>query len=472
MREPSPGDVLAAKYRLVSILGRGGMGSVWRADHLVLNTPVALKLVRSDVLDQPDASARFLREAQAAAALRSAHVVQILDFGVDQSIPFIVMELLEGESLRQRLKRVGRLSFEETVRVVTHVTRALTRAHERGIVHRDLKPDNVFIVPEVGEEQVKVLDFGVAKLVSESGVAALTNTGTAIGSPHYMSPEQARGTRSVDFRTDLWALGVIVFECVTGRRPFESEVFGDLLLRICTDPVPMPSSFASVPPGFDEWCQRALARAPEDRFGSAEELAQSLRALASGVPSHSLAPLSALPAPPSPTVPIGPAHTTPSMAPVFSSPPPRSGQGLAMLVALGGFAIAVVIALGVVLVVVQMNQTPEATSARALPSSSTPVVSGVPLLDDPVAAGSGKPSSTRAGTKPETPKATAATGTTPPATTPTGEKTSNACAVACAKLQGCGLTKPCNPAVCAGQYKTLADCINSKKSCADILSCQ
>jgi serine/threonine-protein kinase len=205
MREPSPGDVLAEKYRLVSLLGRGGMGSVWHADHLVLKTPVAVKLIRREANENPDAGARFLREAQAAASLRSPHVVQILDFGLDQATPFIVMELLHGESLRQRLARTGPIPFEDVVRIVVHVTRALARAHEQGIVHRDLKPDNVFLVPEVGEEIAKVLDFGVAKRTDESGVSPLTNTGTAIGSPHYMSPEQARGTRAVDYRTDLWA---------------------------------------------------------------------------------------------------------------------------------------------------------------------------------------------------------------------------------------------------------------------------
>jgi serine/threonine-protein kinase len=444
------------------------MGSVWRADHLVLNTPVALKLLRREILDQPDAHARFLREAQAAAALRSAHVVSILDFGVDHTTPFIVMELLEGESLRQRLRRTGTLPFEDTLRIVTHVTRALGRAHERGIVHRDLKPDNVFLVPEVGEEQTKVLDFGVAKLMSESGVSALTDTGTAIGSPHYMSPEQARGTKTVDFRTDLWALGAIAFECLTGKRPFESEVFGDLLLRICTDPVPSASSIASVPPGFDEWCFRALSREPGARFGSAEEMAAALRSLAPGVASRSIAPVPSAPAQLPPTVSLGRAPS----AQTFSTPPSKKGNGgIWLIVALLAFLAVVVVAAGGVFAIYEMTSSPEAPTVSALPSSSTPVVSGVPLLEDPVAraSGSAKPSGAPPSTKPAGPATKP--GTTPTATTTTA-KTANACTAACARAHACGVTEPCNPAVCEGRVKSYANCINAATSCVDAFKCK
>jgi eukaryotic-like serine/threonine-protein kinase len=468
MREPSPGDVLAEKYRLVSLLGRGGMGSVWRADHLVLRTPVALKLLRREILDQPDAHARFLREAQAAAALRSAHVVQILDFGVDHDNPFIVMELLEGESLRQRLRRNGRLAFEDTLRIVTHVTRALARAHERGIVHRDLKPDNVFLVPEVGEEQTKVLDFGVAKLVSESGVPALTDTGTAIGSPHYMSPEQARGTKTVDFRTDLWALGVIAFECIAGKRPFESEVFGDLLLRICTDPVPPASSIASVPPGFDEWCFRALAREPGARFGSAEEMAAALRSLGQSVAPHSIAPVPSSAAQLPPTVSLGPVQSTQT----FSAPPkPKGTSGIWLVVALLSFLAVGVVVAGGVFAAYELTSSPEPPTTSALPSSSIPVVSGAPLLEDPVVPNSGaKP------TKLGAPVTTPGTATTKPTTAATTAsptpKTANVCTTACARAHACGVTEPCNPAVCEGRVKNYANCINAAKSCVDAANCK
>ena len=194
---------------------------------------MAVKLVAGRAAESPEALARFLQEAQSAAALRSPHVVQIMDYGVHQGTPFIAMELLEGESLADRLRRAGRLSPAETLRVVTHVARAIARAHEAGVVHRDLKPDNIFLVFNADEEIAKVLDFGIAKVQEPSGdsVTPATQTGAVMGTPHYMSPEQARGNRAVDHRSDLWSLGVICYECMTGRRPFESTVLGDLLIE-------------------------------------------------------------------------------------------------------------------------------------------------------------------------------------------------------------------------------------------------
>jgi serine/threonine protein kinase len=214
------GSLIAGKYRLVSLLGEGGMGSVWRAEHLGLNAPVAVKLLNQVVAASSDGLGRFHREAQAAAALRSPHVVQIFDHGVDpvSQQPFIVMELMEGESLASRLAREGRLPPEQTARVITHISRALARAHEAGIVHRDLKPDNVFLVQNEDEEIAKVLDFGIAKTqANQLGPGSATRTGAVMGTPYYMSPEQISGSKSVDFRTDLWALTIIAFECLSGR---------------------------------------------------------------------------------------------------------------------------------------------------------------------------------------------------------------------------------------------------------------
>ncbi len=289
------GDVLGGRYRLVAPLGKGGMGAVWRAEHLVLSSPVAVKLIHAPAAHSAEAQARFLREAQAAAQLRSPHVVQILDHGVQDGVPFIVMELLEGESLSARLARQRVLSVSETALVVSHVARAIQKAHEAGIVHRDLKPDNVFIVHNADAEIAKVLDFGIAKVSDGFGEAsAATHTGAVLGSPHYMSPEQARGTRAVDHRSDLWALGVIAFVCLTGRRPFESDTLGDLLIQICAEPIAVPSRIAPVPPGFDAWFARATERDPDRRFQSASELAESFRQLVAGnltgVTAHSLPP--------------------------------------------------------------------------------------------------------------------------------------------------------------------------------------
>ncbi|MEZ4222061.1 MAG: protein kinase [Polyangiaceae bacterium] len=278
---PEPDRVLLGRYRLQERVDEGGMGQIWRAEHLVLGAPVAVKIVDRDLSRDEEALARFNREAQAAAQLRSPHVVQILDYGIDGGLPFIVMELLEGETLARRLKREKRLSPETTSRVVSHMARAISRAHEAGIVHRDLKPENVFLVHNEDEEIAKVLDFGVAKVESSTlgPKGERTRTGSLLGTPFYMSPEQAQGNKTVDFRTDLWALGVIAFECITGKRPFESEGLGDLVLSICVRPIPVPSEFGPVPSGFDEWFAKATEREPADRFQSARELAESLRDL-------------------------------------------------------------------------------------------------------------------------------------------------------------------------------------------------
>ena len=274
-----PNRILAGRYRLEVRLGQGGMGSIWRAEHLVLQAPVAVKLIDRDAVPDEDTLSRFMREAKAAASLRSPHVVQIIDYGVEGPLPFMVMELLEGETLAQRLKRIRRLSRQDTARVLTHVGRAVGRAHEAGIVHRDLKPENVFLVKNEDDEIAKVLDFGVAKIAPAAlgPEATRTRTGSILGTPYYMSPEQAQGNKAVDTRSDLWSLGVIAFECLTGQRPFYSDGLGDLVLTICVRDMPVPSDVAPVPLGFDAWFAKACARDTEQRFQTARELTEALR---------------------------------------------------------------------------------------------------------------------------------------------------------------------------------------------------
>jgi serine/threonine-protein kinase len=276
------GDVIADKYELEAVVGEGGMGSVWRARHRQLESAVALKLMSPAIAAQPEALNRFLREARAAARLSSLHVVKVFDFGVDAATPFIAMELLVGESLRSRLDRAGPLSPEATLWVMRQTGRALTKAHGEGIVHRDLKPENLFITQQE-DELLKVLDFGVAKLSGAGGAPSTsTRTGALLGTPFYMSPEQARGIKAVDHRSDIWSLGVIAFECLTGRLPFESQAFGDLVIQICTLPAPVPSSVARVPAGFDAWFARATAREPDQRHQSVDELVDTLQAAFAG----------------------------------------------------------------------------------------------------------------------------------------------------------------------------------------------
>jgi non-specific serine/threonine protein kinase len=273
------GRVVAGRYRLIAHLGRGGMADVWRAEHLALRSDVAVKVIDPLYLTQLDAETRFLREAQAAAALRSPNIVQVFDYGVEDGLPYMVMELLEGESLGARLARTGRLPFPEAARLLSQVARAIGKAHQAGIVHRDLKPDNIFLVQSDDGEIAKVLDFGIAKLTALSAIEATsrTVTGLMLGTPAYMSPEQANESEKVDHRSDLWSLGVIAFECVTGRRPFRGRGLGELLVQICSAPIPVPSSIATVPPEFDAWFARAVARDVDRRFQSAREMADALR---------------------------------------------------------------------------------------------------------------------------------------------------------------------------------------------------
>jgi tRNA A-37 threonylcarbamoyl transferase component Bud32 len=276
-----PKELVAGKYRLVQLLGQGGMGTVWEGVHEVLGTKVAVKFIDAEFASSDDARQRFLNEAKAAARLRSKHVVQVYDQGVSaDGRPYIVMEWLGGEPLDVRLDRVLRLSADETSRIATQICRALAKAHAAGVVHRDLKPENVFLVhdDEDHADVAKVVDFGIAKFVDAAVPgSSSTQTGAVLGTPQFMSPEQARGLRSVDHRTDLWSVGVIAYRCLTGVLPFKGEAMGDLLVNICTaDPPAASSVFAGVPAGFDAWVQRALARDPAARFQSAAELANAL----------------------------------------------------------------------------------------------------------------------------------------------------------------------------------------------------
>ncbi len=257
----APGGLLAGKYRLERKLGKGSMGLVWAATHLALETPVAIKFLTWDVPSEgetveqaskvaekearEDKRARFEREAKAAAQIRSANVVQVFDYGVDRGVPFIVMELLEGEDLNQRLQREGKLTPAATARLVQALSRALQRAHDVGLVHRDLKPGNIFLAKEGDHEVPKVVDFGVVKAMRGEQKLATegsenTVEGTLIGTPSYMSPEQAMGRTDIDHRSDLWSVGVILFQVLTGMKPFPGGNLFEALVRILLGPHPAP----------------------------------------------------------------------------------------------------------------------------------------------------------------------------------------------------------------------------------------
>jgi serine/threonine protein kinase len=312
------GQVIAGRYRLIRVLGKGGMGSVWLAEHLSLRTPIAVKLIHFEAAKNANARARFEREAQIVARIRSAHVVKVLDHGVtDAGLPYIAMECLVGESLRDRLQARGRLPLAATGKVISHLCRALGRAHEAGLVHRDLKPENIFIANEDDGEIIKILDFGVAKATDILSTAGMdpTRTGALLGTPYYMSPEQAQGLKTVDHRSDLWAVGVLAFECLTGKRPFTAPALGPLIAKIVAAPLPTLSATApdaGIPAEVDAWLQKALARDPGARFSSAKELSDSFL-VAAGV-ADTMDRSSALPAaaPPNMPAPHAPAPALPA----------------------------------------------------------------------------------------------------------------------------------------------------------------
>ena len=284
--EASHGSLIAERYCLVSKLGQGGMSTVWRAEDRALCIEVAIKLIEPSLVDSPVALARFQQEAHAAARLRSTHIVHINDYGLDEATgrPYIAMDLLEGENLQQRLERMGKLSFSETQHILMQVARALELAHSKEIAHRDLKPENIFIAREGDSEIVKVLDFGIAKRLDVLTVSGglKTREGQMLGTPNYMSPEQARARGDIDHRTDVWSFGVIAFECITGIRPFESDNLASLVLAICSGRIPDPASLAATPVGFTEWFEHAIAREVQNRFATivaaANELSQLLDA--------------------------------------------------------------------------------------------------------------------------------------------------------------------------------------------------
>jgi serine/threonine-protein kinase len=270
------GDIIADKYRIDRIIGRGGMGVVFGAHHLQLDETVAIKVLLPEALADESATQRFEREARAAAKIKSEHVARVHDLGkLPGGAPYIVMELLEGEDLGARLGRLGPLPIEQIAERMLQACEALAEAHALGIVHRDLKPENLFVVKRRdGSEVTKILDFGISKALSSQ---TMTRTANLVGSPLYMSPEQLKTPKLVDHRTDIWSLGVVLYELATGEAPFSAESLPELALRIVDDQLPTMSqrSFA-VPPFFEAITRLCLAKRREDRYQSVAELAADL----------------------------------------------------------------------------------------------------------------------------------------------------------------------------------------------------
>jgi len=287
--ESFEGHVVGGKYRVGPLVGSGGMGTVWLGRHEQLGTRLAIKFIRPQFAERPDARRRFEIEARAAASVDSKHAVKVYDYGVtDKGLPYIVMEYLEGESLSEVLIRRGPLPAKEAAQIIAQASKALAKAHAANIVHRDLKPDNIFLATNVEGETgelgylVKLVDFGIAKMLDvdgagKGGLKGPTQEGSVIGTPNFMSPEQLTVGGTPNRLTDIWSLGACAFAAFTARIPFEGEVLGDIVLKVCVEPLPVPSQFVpDVPPGLDAWFLRACHREGAKRFQSVEELSEQL----------------------------------------------------------------------------------------------------------------------------------------------------------------------------------------------------
>jgi len=272
------GRVLDGKYRIESVLGRGGMGVVYAGLHTLLGKRVAIKILRVQFEDDADILSRFTQEARAASAIGSAHIIDITDFGeVEGGAAYFVMEYLDGEPLSAFMKRTGPVAPDRAVSIVEQICRGLQSAHKHGIVHRDLKPDNVFLLRRDDRSDfVKILDFGIAKVAGAAGPR--TRSGMVFGTPHYMAPEQAAGD-PVDGRTDVYALGVILFELLVGKVPFDADSFMAILTKHMYSPTPSLSSMRADPdrsPNLDEIVMKAMNKRPEERWQSMDELRTAL----------------------------------------------------------------------------------------------------------------------------------------------------------------------------------------------------
>ena len=273
-------------------LGEGGMGCVWVAQNHALETEVAIKFISSEEARADEALvARFKREAKAAAQIKSPHVVQMFNHGVTaDGMPYIVMELMEGESLLERLDRAGMMAPADVAEVIDQTTNVLVKAHGLGIVHRDLKPDNLFLVSGGRGLFVKVLDFGLAKLSQAAQISVVTATNVVAGTPHYMSPEQLLSTKNVDGRTDLWALAVVAYRALTAKLPFAGETIPELTLNVFQGKFAPPSSIrADLVHPLDAWFARAFHSEIEQRFQSADEFAAAFRSAVSQAPVFGVA---------------------------------------------------------------------------------------------------------------------------------------------------------------------------------------
>ena len=277
---PQPGDLVGGKYRIERTLGQGGMGVVFEASHRVTEKRFAIKWLLSEPMRSEDSVTRFVREAQVAGRCEHRNIVQVYDIDREAGTLFMVMELLKGESLSERLAQHGRMFYREACRLLVPCIEAVSEAHAAGIIHRDLKPANIFICRARGREAelAKVLDFGVSRfsVIPDSLQGARTKSGAVVGTPFYMAPEQMRG-QPIDERVDVYSMGVTLYEVLAGVRPYDAASYGDLLLKIAeAKPPPLSRLVSELPAGVVEIVDRAMAYERDIRFRSMDELARAL----------------------------------------------------------------------------------------------------------------------------------------------------------------------------------------------------
>jgi len=364
-----PGTILGGKYRLVQVIGEGAMGRVYEAQHAIVGRRFAVKVLQAELAREPALLERFHREARAAGALESENLASIVDFGhTGDGLPYIVMELLVGEDLSKLIEREGPLPVPRVVSLGVQTCRGLAAAHNAGIVHRDLKPANLFVTRRGdGSDLVKILDFGIAKLESaaEAQLLNLTQTGSTMGTPLYMSPEQARGEKELDHRADIYATAVILYEALSGRMPHEGDSYNALLHHILTQPAPPLTALRpGIPPAVAEAIHAALSPNRDERPQSAMELARALSGYADVTPAHlRRSPTAVMPAATTMLLQAEPdAEPAGSRLTDTASPAPRRRWPLGLVV---GTALSVaVLAVGLVVLLTPSRQPRPPAGAR------------------------------------------------------------------------------------------------------------
>jgi serine/threonine-protein kinase len=356
------GEIIDGKYRIVRLLGTGGMGAVYEGENLRIRRRVAIKMLHANIGEQAEMLKRFEREAQAAALVGSEHICEVLDLGVlADDTRYMVMEYLDGETLGSRIEKNVRLAPLQSIPLLVQVLEALSATHAAGIIHRDLKPDNIFILPQRSgtRDFVKILDFGVSKFSPVGGdELKVTRAGALVGTPYYMSPEQVRGSPIVDARSDIYAIGVLLYQATTGAVPFHAETFNELLFKIVLEPAPLPETYVpDLDPEFSGIIQKAMARDPAQRFQTCAELRDALLAYyasrTGGYPT------------------FGVQASRPSM-PQLSSSPPLDGNRLSSAPSGQSWPVTA-----------QMNPSPRGSGGWGTPPGASPSV--VPPMPAPSA---------------------------------------------------------------------------------------